>query len=186
MLDLVIVDDHPAVRAGLCGLLEEEDGLRVVATAATAREGLQAIADLRPDVALLDLHLPDDDGLSLCLRTRSLPAPPRAVIYSAFADAALGVRAAIAGAYAVLAKSSPPATLAAVLRGERRPAPDPHALRALGERLEPSELAVLGMLVHGVAEAEVAATLGLTREQALQRRAHMLARLRSGRPLAAA
>jgi len=45
---VVLVDDHPAVRAGLRGLLEDEDDLRVAATAATAREGFEAIADLRP------------------------------------------------------------------------------------------------------------------------------------------
>lgn len=186
MLDLVIVDDHPAVRSGLRGLLDGEEGLRVVATAATAREGFEAIADLRPEVALLDLHLPDDDGLNLCLRTRALPHAPRAVIYSAFADAGLGVRAAIAGAYAALAKSTSTRALTAVLRGELRPALDPRALRALGERLEPPELAVLGMLVHGVADTEVAETLGLTREQTLARRSQMLARLDGRRPLAAA
>jgi DNA-binding NarL/FixJ family response regulator len=174
MLELVIVDDHPAVRSGLRGLLEDEEGLRVVATAASAREGFDAIADLRPDVALLDLHLPDDDGLHLCLRTRALPDPPRAVIYSAFADA-------------VLAKSASPRALIAVLRGELRPSLDPRALRALGERLEPPDLAILGMLAHGVPEREMAATLGLTDEQALTRRVQMLARLDAGRrPLAAA
>src|SRR4051795_2215246 len=115
-MDLVIVDDHPAVRAGLRGLLDDEPGLRVAATAATAREGFEAIADARPDVALVDLHLPDDDGLSLCLRTRALPAPPRVVIYSAFADAGLGVRATIAGASAVVAKAAAPRTLLKVLR----------------------------------------------------------------------
>jgi DNA-binding NarL/FixJ family response regulator len=187
MLELVIVDDHPAVRSGLRGLLEDEEGLRVVATAASAREGFDAIADLRPDVALLDLHLPDDDGLHLCLRTRALPDPPRAVIYSAFADAALAVKAAIAGADAVLAKSASPRALIAVLRGELRPSLDPRALRALGERLEPPDLAILGMLAHGVPEREMAATLGLTDEQALTRRVQMLARLDAGRrPLAAA
>lgn len=186
MLDLVIVDDHPAVRTGLRGLLEGEAGLQVVATGATAREGFEAIADLRPAVALVDLHLPDDDGLSLCLRTRALPEPPRVVIYSAFADAALGVRAAIAGADAVLAKSASPRALTAVLKGELRPALDPRALRAVGERLEPPELAILGMLAHGVSEDEMAATLGLTPESALARRQQMLARLSGRRPLAAA
>ena len=92
------------------------------------------------------------------------------MIYSAFADAGLGVRAAIAGAYAVLAKSASPRALTAVLRGELRPALDPRALRALGERLEPPELAILGMLAHGVAEDEVAATLGLSPEGARARR----------------
>ena len=60
------------------------------------------------------------------------------MIYSAFADAGLGVRAAIAGADAVLPKSASPRALLAVLRGELRPPLDPRALRALGERLEPT------------------------------------------------
>src|SRR3954462_11342791 len=103
---LVLVDDHPAVRAGLRGLLDDEPDLRVIAPAATALEGVEAIADLQPDVALVHHHLPDDDGLSLCLRTRSLPAPPRVVVYSAFADDAMAVRAAVAGASAVGAKGT--------------------------------------------------------------------------------
>ena len=144
-MDLVIVDDHPAVRAGLRGLIEDEDDLRVAATAATAREGFEAIADARPAVALIDLHLPDDDGLSLCLRTRALPEPPRVVIYSAFADAALAVLAAIAGADAVLPKSAPPRAPARRRSAAGRGAPlDPRALRAVGARLDPDDLAILG------------------------------------------
>jgi DNA-binding NarL/FixJ family response regulator len=185
-MKLVIVDDHPAVRAGLRGLIDGEPGLEVAATAALAREGFQAICDLQPQVALIDLHLPDDDGLSLCLRTRSLPAPPRAIIYSAFADAALAVRATIAGADCVLPKTASPRALLAVLRGELRPALDPRALRAAGERLDPDDLAILGMLAHGVPDGEVATTLGQEVDWVLGRRAAMLARLGRGRPLAAA
>jgi DNA-binding NarL/FixJ family response regulator len=180
-MELVIVDDHPAVRSGLRGLIDGEEDLRVAATAATAREGFEAIADLRPAVALLDLHLPDDDGLSLCLRTRSLPAPPRVVIYSAFADVGLAVRAAVAGADAVAPKATDPATLLSILRavgaGEDRRALDPRALRAAGERLEPGDLPILGMLAHGVGATEVAATLKLDLETLEARRWAMLARL---------
>jgi DNA-binding NarL/FixJ family response regulator len=180
-MDLVLVDDHPAVRAGLRGLLEDEVDLRVAATAATAREGFEAIADLRPALALLDLHLPDDDGLSLCLRTRTLPEPPRAVVYSAFADAGLAVRAVIAGADAVVAKATSPRSLLAVLRavgaGGTRPTLDPRALRAAGERLEEGDLPILGMLAHGVGEEEIAETLGLEPEWLAARRWAMLARL---------
>src|SRR3954471_23568544 len=164
-MDLVLVDDHPAVRAGLRGLLDDEDDLRVAATAATAREGFEAIAELRPALALLDLHLPDDDGPSLCLRPRALPAPPRVVVYSAFADAGLAVRATIAGASAVVAKAAPPRRLLAALRAVARavwaraapprrlravlravasaasqPVADVRVLRAAGERLDPADL----------------------------------------------
>ena len=189
MLDLVIVDDHPAVRSGLRGLLDEAEGLRIVATAATAREGFEAIADTRPQVALVDLHLPDDDGLSLCLRTRSLPAPPRVIIYSAFADAGLAVRAVIAGAEGVLPKATAPRVLLDALRNGAGTSLDSRALRALGERLDEGDLPILGMLAHGVGPREIAATLGLEPEWLEARRWAMLSRLGGAarrHPLAAA
>jgi len=188
-MDIVLVDDHPAVRAGLRGLVDDEDGLRVAATAATAREGFEAIADTQPQVALVDLHLPDDDGLSLCLRTRSLPAPPRVIIYSAFADAGLAVRAVIAGAEGVLPKATPPRVLIDALRDGADTPLDSRALRALGERLDASDLPILGMLAHGVGPREIAVTLGLEPEWLEARRWAMLSRLGAGarrHPLAAA
>ena len=188
-MDLVIVDDHPAVRAGLRGLIEDEPDLFVVGTAASAREGFEAIADTRPQVALVDLHLPDDDGLSLCLRTRSLPAPPRVIIYSAFADPGLAVRAAIAGAEGVLPKATPPRVLIDALRDGADSTLDSRALRALGERLDAADLPILGMLAHGVGSGEIAVTLGLEPEWLEARRWAMLSRLGGAarrHPLAAA
>src|SRR5689334_12292246 len=185
-MELVIVDDHPAVRAGLRGLIDGETGLRVAATAGTAKEGFDAIADTRPAVALIDLHLPDDDGLSLCLRTRALPRPPRVIIYSAFADAGLAVRAVIAGAEAVLPKTASPRALLAVLKGDLRPPLDPRALRAAGERLDPDDLPILGMLAHRVEHEEIARTLGIDAEWLVARRWAMLARLGANRRAVAA
>jgi len=189
VMDIVLVDDHPAVRAGLRGLVDDELDLRVAATAATAREGFEAIADTRPQVALVDLHLPDDDGLSLCLRTRALPEPPRVIIYSAFADAGLAVRAVIAGAEGVLPKATAPQTLLDALRGGAEAQLDNRALRALGERLDEGDLPILGMLAHGVDPREIASTLGLEPEWLEARRWAMLSRLGGAarrHPLAAA
>jgi DNA-binding NarL/FixJ family response regulator len=189
LMDIVLVDDHPAVRAGLRGLVEDEDGLRVAATAATAREGFEAIADTQPEVALVDLHLPDDDGLSLCLRTRSLPAPPRVIIYSAFADAGLAVRAVIAGAEGVLPKATAPRLLLDALLYGATAQLDARALRAIGERLDAADLPILGMLSHGVGPQEIAVTLGLEPEWLEARRWAMLSRLTPSarrHPLAAA
>jgi DNA-binding NarL/FixJ family response regulator len=188
-MEIVLVDDHPAVRAGLRGLVDDEEGLRVAATAATAREGFEAIADTQPELALVDLHLPDDDGLSLCLRTRSLPAPPRVIIYSAFADEALAVRAVIAGAEGVLPKATSPRVLLDALRFGAPKALDARALRAIGERLDEADLPILGMLAHGVGASEIAVTLSLEPEWLEARRWAMLSRLAGGarrHPLAAA
>ena len=184
-MDIVLVDDHPAVRAGLRGLIEDEDGMRVAASAASAREGLEAIAAARPAVALVDLHLPDDDGLSLCLRTRSLPEPPRVIIYSAFADAGLAVRAMIAGAEGVLPKATAPRALLDALRDGAPRALESRALRAIGERLDPEDLPILGMLAHGTATREIEITLGLEPSWLEARRWAMLARLGGARRFSA-
>jgi hypothetical protein len=96
------------------------------------------------------------------------------------------VRAAIAGASGVLAKSAAPRTLLASLRGAPTRPLDPHALRAAGARLDPDDLPILGMLSHGVEPGEVATTLGIEPEWLVARRAAMLLRLSSRRPVAAA
>ena len=76
------------------------------------------------------------------------------IIYSAFADAGLAVRAVIAGAEGVLPKATPPRALLDALRdGARARALDARALRAIGERLDPGDLPILGMLAHGVGDA---------------------------------
>jgi hypothetical protein len=82
----------------------------------------------------------------------------------------------------VVPKSAPTSDLLDMLRGGQRAPLNPRALRAVGARLAPEELAILGMLAHGVGEAEIAATLRLEPEALRSRRAAMLPR----RPLAAA
>ena len=89
------------------------------------------------------------------------------IIYSAFADAGLAVRAAIAGAEAVLRQGRDAARRCSPRCATARPSTlDARALRALGERLDPDDLPILGMLAHGVAAREIAVTLGLERELA--------------------
>src|SRR5215218_2117720 len=77
---VVIVDDHHAVRAGLRAVLQAEPGLDPVGVTGTAREALALVDDLRPDVVVLDYHLPDEHGLSLCLRLKGAEPAPAALI----------------------------------------------------------------------------------------------------------
>lgn len=180
-ISLVLVDDHPALREGLRSMLDGEPDLRVAATAATGREGFDAIAELRPPVAVVDHHLPDGDGFTLCLRTRGLPEPPRVVIYTAFTSAVHAVLAAVAGAAEVVSKSARPEELLAAIREDAPARHDdrigPDALRDAGAQLERDDLAILGMLAHGTPASEVAGTLGLDGAWLLARRWAMLERL---------
>jgi len=179
---IVVVDDHPAVRAGLEGLLDEDDAVRILAAAATGREGFEAIRTLRPDAAVIDHHLPDETGLSLCLRVQALERAPRVVVYSAFADSRLRVLGVIAGAVAMIPKSAPPDDVLAAVRGDDPTPRDggqltARALREVGTGLDPGDLAILGMLAHGVAPTEIAATLSIDEAWLTARRWAMLERV---------
>lgn len=182
VLDIVLVDDHPAVRAGLRGLLDDDDDVRIVAAAATAAEGYEAVAAHRPEAVVVDHHLPDETGLTLCLRLQGLAVPPRVVVYSAFADDRLRVLGLIAGAVAVVPKTAPPDDVLAAVRGDDPTSLDggqltARALREVGTGLDPGDLAILGMLAHGVAPTEIAATLSIDEAWLTARRWAMLERV---------
>jgi DNA-binding NarL/FixJ family response regulator len=179
---VLVVDDHPAVREGMRSMLSHEPGFVVAATAATAREAhdLWAGPEGAPvDVVLADHHLPDEDGLSLCLWLTTRAPAPAVVIAAARADEALAIPAAVAGASGLWTKTSDPRELPAVLRaaaaGERRLPPVAPVLGAVqAGRLAPEDLPILGMLRHGVPPAEIAATLRLDGAALAARRWAML------------
>lgn len=181
-LGVVIVDDHPAVRRGLGALIDGADGLRVLAAAGSAHEGLAAIERLHPEVALLDYHLPEEDGLSMCLRTHGLPWPPRVLIFSAFADEALALRAAVAGAEGLVSKGCSPDELCAAIRAVARGEPwlpplSAELLQAQGAKLDPEDLPVVSMLRERVPEEEIAETLRVDLSWLRARRWAILGRL---------
>jgi len=105
MIRIVIVDDHPALRAGLHTVIDSEPGLVFAGESSGSEESLwPLLRSVRPDVVLLDYHLPKGDGLQLCYRiTRERPAP-RVAIFSAYAGPELLVAARLAGAAALLGK----------------------------------------------------------------------------------
>lgn len=76
----MLVDDHQILREGVKQLLEVEDRFQVIATASTANEGLQFILDARPDVAVIDLSLPDESGVWLIEKVREHLATPILVL----------------------------------------------------------------------------------------------------------
>jgi DNA-binding NarL/FixJ family response regulator len=186
---VLVVDDHPAVRQGIEAMLGHEPGLVCIGTAASAGEAHERwpAAERPPaDVVVVDRHLPDEDGLSLCLWLRTRTPAPAVVIYSAFADEALVLPAVVAGASALVGKVSDPADLCAAIRaaaaGERRlPEPSPTVGAIQAARLPTEDLPILGMLRHGVTGEEIASTLGLDDTTLLTRRWAMLEAL-SGAP----
>src|SRR5664279_2041302 len=81
-----LLDDHEIVREGLRALLESHADFEVIGEAATAAEALARIPPLRPDVAVLDVRLPDGDGVQVCRDVRAAHPEIRCLMLTSFAD----------------------------------------------------------------------------------------------------
>ncbi len=99
-----LLDDHEVVRRGLREMIDVEDDLRVVGEAATAEEALARIPASRPDVAVLDVRLPDGNGVEVCREVRSRHADIQCLILTSFADDEALFQAIMAGASGYLLK----------------------------------------------------------------------------------
>src|ERR1039458_5053717 len=93
-----LLDDHEVVRTGLRGLIESEEDLEVVGEAATAAEAIARIPPTRPDVAVLDVRLPDGDGIEVCREVRSRMPELRCLMLTSFSDDEALFGAIVAGA----------------------------------------------------------------------------------------
>jgi DNA-binding NarL/FixJ family response regulator len=183
MIRVLVVDDHPALRTGIVGLLRAEPGFTPVASASGLADGLLEARRWSPDVALVDYHLPPHDGLELCLALKTGPDPPRVAIYSAFADPGLTPAAVVALADGLIDKNARVDELFEALRlvakGERAmPAPRPELLRIAATRLDPADLPIVGMLMEGTPLEDMRAVLEIPADDVADRLAAVVARLR--------
>jgi DNA-binding NarL/FixJ family response regulator len=97
-ITVFLLDDHEVVRRGVRDLLEEEPDIEVVGEAGTAASALARIPALRPDVAVLDVKLPDGDGVSVCREIRSRVPEVRCLMLTSFDDNQALLDAVMAGA----------------------------------------------------------------------------------------
>lgn len=171
MISLLIVDDHPLVRAGLAGLVESvADDIQVVGQAATGEEAVEVALVARPDVVLMDLSMPGQGGVAA---TRSLLAQDSAVavvVLTSFSDTRQVSEALDAGAIGYVLKDSEPTdVLAAIRAAAAGHAPiDPRVARALlpsptvespADALSARELQVLRLVAEGLANKQIARRL---------------------------
>ncbi|HJS94292.1 MAG TPA: response regulator transcription factor [Solirubrobacteraceae bacterium] len=164
---LLVVDDHPAVRAGLRELLADEDDFHVVAAVGTAEDGVEVAKREPIDVAVVDYQLGGRNGLWLSRKLKRLPDPPAVLIYSAYTDGVLSAAAVVAEADAIVSKGRIGSELCQEIRsaaaGRRHlPAIPPRLGESLRRRLDHQEQAIFGLLLAGFDTAEVAGTLGLS------------------------
>ena len=85
-LRVFLLDDHEVVRSGVRALIEAEDDIEVVGEASTAEEAIARIPPTRPDVAVLDVQLPDGDGIEVCREIRSRMPELACLILTSFSD----------------------------------------------------------------------------------------------------
>lgn len=179
-VSVLVVDDHPALRAGLENLLDQEPGYRFLGAVSTEEELTIALGRQRPDVVILDYALRRGDGLSACFRLKQLPQPPGVILYSAYVDHIFAVPATVAQADAIVSKNAPVEELLraieAVAAGESEvPSPNAEAMEAASSRLQSEDLPVLGMLFAGVPVDDIATTMGLQPEEVRSRALRIIA-----------
>jgi DNA-binding NarL/FixJ family response regulator len=183
MIRVVIVDDHPALRAGLRAVLDAEPGIVFAGESAGDEEGLWPVINRsRPDLVLLDYHLPRSDGMQICYRIKHEVLAPKVIIFSAYASPSLALPATLAQADGLLAKDVGARDLfhgiRAVYGGERLVPPISAAvLEDAYARLAPEHHAMVGMLLDRTNDTDIAETLGIERREvrhAVHRMLHLL------------
>ena len=171
-LRLLLVDDHPIVRAGLRALFTAETGVEVIAEAATGEEAIALARHLRPDVVLCDLRLGEGmDGVQITRELRELEPAPAVVILTTFDRDAEILGAVEAGAAGYLLKDSPPAEIVRAIRsaaaGQLVFSPEHTArvvqvMRSPRVKLTDREFDVLRLLDTGASNREIAKQLFVT------------------------
>ncbi len=150
-IGVFVLDDHEIVRRGVRGLLEAEPDIVVVGEAGTASAALAQIPALRPDVAVLDVRLPDGDGISVCREVRSRVPQVACLIFTSFSDDQALLDAILAGAAGYVLKQ---------VRGSDLP--DAVRIAASGQSLLPRHAASQAMARLHDASGKPDALAGLT------------------------
>ena len=168
---ILTVDDHPLLRAGIAGLIADEPDMVLVAEAANGREAVELFSRHRPDVTLMDLQMPEMDGLDALESIRSHAPDARIIVLTTYPGDAQVMRAIKAGASGYLLKSTLRkellTTIRAVHAGKKALSPEVtyEVVEHVGnEPLSPTEVRVLRMIAEGNSNKDIGAELGLTEE----------------------
>lgn len=196
-----LVDDHEIVRRGVGSLLDDEEGIEVVGEAGTAAQALARVPALEPDVVVLDVRLPDGDGVTVCRDIRSMLPETRMLMLTSYSDDEALYGAVMAGASGYILKQIHGTDLVGAVRtvAEGRSLLDPESttrmLRRLREEagrkdplgeLTDQERRVLELIGEGLTNREIGARMYLAEKTVKNYVSRVLAKLGMARRTQAA
>jgi DNA-binding NarL/FixJ family response regulator len=168
---VLAVDDHPLIREGIAHLIAREPDMQLIAEADNGREALRQFRAHRPDVTLMDLQMPEMNGLEAIIAIRSEWPEARIIVLTTYPGDAQVVRALRAGAQAYLLKTTLNTelrqTIRAVHAGRKSLSPEVSyqlAEHATDDALSAAEIRVLRLIAAGNANKEIAAQLSVSEE----------------------
>ena len=177
-ITVFLLDDHEIVRRGIAQLLESEDDIVVVGEAGTAAQAIARVPALRPDVAILDVRLPDGEGVSVCRELRAtIDPPPACLMLTSYSDDEALFGAIMAGASGYLLKQVAGVDLVGAVRTVAAGGSllDPRATGLVLERLRkgekpedpryaslsPQERRILSLIADGMTNRQIGAEMFL-------------------------
>ena len=171
LIRILAVDDHPMLREGIASLIASQSDMELVAEASTGREALEQFRNHRPDLTLMDLQMPDMDGIEAMVAIRDEFPEARIIVLTTYRGDVQVRRALKAGARAYLLKGllrkELLETIRAVHRGEKRIPPEVAAVLAdhvVDEALTSREIDVLRLIAGGNANKLIGVQLSITEE----------------------
>jgi len=171
LIRILAVDDHPLVRGGISSLVAGQTDMKLVGEASNGREAIQQFRDHRPDVTLMDLQMPEMNGVDATIAILGEFPDARVIVLTTYTGDVQVMRALKAGARAYLLKNTLHKdlleTIRAVHAGKKTISPEASfqlAEHATDETLTPAEVRVLRLIAEGNANKEIAAQLSITED----------------------
>jgi DNA-binding NarL/FixJ family response regulator len=192
---ILVAGDHPVVRDGLVAVLDTQPDFNVVGEASSGSEAVQRATELRPDVVLLDLEMPEMDGVEALGRMRKDNPGVRVIVFTAFDSDERILAAVQAGAQGYILKGAPRDQIFEAVRVVHaggsllQPVVASKLLRQVSQGTGPSdapgsitprELEVLGLLSEGLQNKEIAARLGIAERTVKFHVGSILSKLNAG------
>jgi len=181
---ILTVDDHLLIRVGIATLIAPESDMKLIGEASNGREGIAKFRECHPDVTLMDLQMPDMNGIDAMIAIRDVFPTARFIVLTTYTGDVQIFRAIKAGAHAYLTKNLVHKellqTIRAVHAGRKTMSPEAAAEVAAyagHDPLTPREIDVLRLIAQGSANKEIGAQLSITEETVKSRVKNILLKL---------